>query len=70
MPQTQKAGDNEAECPVYRDKKETGEQNHEKNKNRRDRSLPPRRPSHLASFGAHLLKKLQRVGHGLGESSR
>ena len=70
MTQTQQTGDNEAESPIHRDKEKTGEQDHEKNKHRRDHGLLARGPSHFGGFSAHLLKEFQRIGHCRGESSR
>ena len=66
---TQNAGDDETEYPIHRDEKKTGEQDHEKNKPRRDQGLPARRPSDLGAFGANLLKKFQRVSHFFGVPS-
>ena len=70
MTQTQQTGDNEAESPIHRDKEKTSEQDHEKNKHRRDHGLLARVPSHFGGFGAHLLKEFQRIGYCRGESSR
>jgi hypothetical protein len=60
---TQNAGDDEAEHPIHRDKEKTGEQDHEKNKPRRDQGLAARRPRNLGAFRADLLKEFQRVSH-------
>ena len=63
MAETQNAGDDEAQRPIHRDKKKAGEQDHEKNKPRRDQCLAARRPCHLGAFGADLLKEFQRIDH-------
>jgi hypothetical protein len=63
---TQNAGDDEAQHPIHRDEKKAGEQDHEKNKPRRDQGLAARRPRHLGAFGADLLKEFQRVSHFFG----
>jgi len=44
-------------------KKKAGEEDHEKNKPRRDQGLAARGPRHLGAFGADLLKEFQRVNH-------
>ena len=70
MTQAQQSGDDETEGPIHRNKKKTGEQDHEKDKDRRDHRFPARGPCHLGGLGAHFLKELQRVGHYRSDSSR
>ena len=69
MTDTQNAGDDEAKRPIHRDEKKAGEQDHEKNKPRRDQGLAARRPRDLGAFGTDLLKEFQRVSHFFGVPS-
>jgi hypothetical protein len=63
MPQAQDECDEQAQPLIHRNEKETGENDHQDHEPGRDHGFAAGRPSDLAGFGAHILKKLEWIDH-------
>jgi hypothetical protein len=62
-PDTQDKGHKHPKTLIDRDKKESGEYDHEDDEAGRNQGFAPCRPSHFTGLGAHLLNKLEGVCH-------